>query len=51
MLKEIYEQQAPFRSVLIATSRLQLLAYHIAIGRELEVDRPRNITKSLKDLG
>gem|GEM_PF-1919138 len=50
MLKEIYEQP-PVKSVLTATSRLQLLAYHLAISRKLEVDRSRDITKLLKDLG
>ncbi|WP_162422657.1 SIS domain-containing protein [Myxacorys almedinensis] len=34
---------SPFLTVI----PLQLLAYHLAIARNIEVDRPRNITKSL----
>lgn len=35
---------SPFLTIL----PLQLLAYHLAILRQIEVDRPRNITKSLR---
>ena len=38
-------------SPMLTVIPLQLLAYHIAISRKLDVDRPRNITKSLRDLG
>jgi glucosamine--fructose-6-phosphate aminotransferase (isomerizing) len=31
----------------LAIVPLQLLAYHLAIARNIDVDRPRNITKSL----
>jgi glutamine---fructose-6-phosphate transaminase (isomerizing) len=37
---------SPFLTVL----PLQLISYHLAILRQIEVDRPRNITKSLRNL-
>ena len=33
--------------VILATIVLQLLAYHIAIGKKLNVDQPRNLAKSV----
>ena len=33
--------------VILATIVLQLLAYHIAIGKKVNVDQPRNLAKSV----
>jgi len=33
--------------VILATIVLQLLAYHIALGKKLNVDQPRNLAKSV----
>jgi glucosamine--fructose-6-phosphate aminotransferase (isomerizing) len=42
-LPTINELLSPFLTII----PLQILAYHLAIARGIEVDRPRNITKSL----
>lgn len=34
-------------SPILATIPLQLLAYHIAVRRDCEVDMPRNLAKSV----
>jgi len=34
-------------SPILTVIPLQLLAYHLAVSRGLDVDRPRNITKTL----
>lgn len=39
----VAEELTPFLTMI----PLQLLAYHLAIARQIDVDRPRNITKSL----
>ncbi|MDG1089283.1 MAG: glucosamine-fructose-6-phosphate aminotransferase, partial [Candidatus Marinimicrobia bacterium] len=33
--------------IILATIVLQLLAYHIAIGKKINVDQPRNLAKSV----
>ena len=33
--------------VILASIVLQLLAYHIALGKKLNVDQPRNLAKSV----
>jgi glutamine---fructose-6-phosphate transaminase (isomerizing) len=43
---EIPETEEPFNP-LIATVPLQLLAYHIAVMRGCDVDKPRNLAKSV----
>ncbi|MBD2021881.1 isomerizing glutamine--fructose-6-phosphate transaminase [Leptolyngbya sp. FACHB-36] len=45
VLPSIDESLSPFLSVI----PLQLLAYHLAVLRGLDVDRPRNITKTLTE--
>lgn len=47
LIPDVEEWLSPMLTVI----PLQLLAYHTAISRQLDVDRPRNITKSLRDLG
>lgn len=44
LLPPCNELLSPFLNII----PLQLLAYHLAIARNIDVDRPRNITKSLK---
>ena len=38
---------APLLSPILTTIPLQLLAYHIAVLRGCDVDRPRNLAKSV----
>ena len=38
---------APLLSPLLTVIPLQLLAYHIAVRRGCDVDRPRNLAKSV----
>ena len=38
---------APLLSPIVTTIPLQLLAYHIAVLRGCDVDRPRNLAKSV----
>ena len=38
---------APLLSPVLTTIPLQLLAYHIAVLRGCDVDRPRNLAKSV----
>ena len=38
---------APLLSPIVTTVPLQLLAYHIAVRRGCDVDRPRNLAKSV----
>src|SRR5206468_6402433 len=38
---------APLLSPVVTTVPLQLLAYHIAVRRGCDVDRPRNLAKSV----
>ena len=40
-------QTAPYLLPILATVPLQLLAYHMAILRECDVDQPRNLAKSV----
>jgi len=41
-------QVSEFMLPILETVALQLLAYHAAIGRNLDVDRPRNLVKSVQ---
>ena len=41
-------QTSPLLSPLVTVVPLQLLAYHIAVLRGCDVDRPRNLAKSVR---